>query len=320
MQNQFNCILIKNKKILVAGGNGFIGTNICEKLYKDNKITIIDSEYSSTNKRDFWKSKNVEYIHESIQNYEFPKFCEYDIIINLACIASPPLYQKEPLYTMDTCYNGTKRLLEFMRKDTIFLQASTSEVYGESLNEIQYESDRGNVNCYGPRSCYDEGKRIAETLCYEWAKKGYNTKIVRIFNTYGPHMSLQDGRIIPNLISQALQNKPLTIYGDGYQTRSFQYIDDLIDGMISLILSNINSPINIGNPEEITINELVDIIKHELNLPEEYPIEYKCLPVDDPTHRKPGIIKAQTLLNYQPKIKIQQGIQNTIQWIKNTIT
>jgi UDP-glucuronate decarboxylase len=250
----------------------------------------------------------------------FLKSDVYDIIINLACVASPPLYQNEPVFTMDTCYIGTKRLLELMAKNTIFLQASTSEIYGDSLNDIQYELDRGNVNCYGPRACYDEGKRIAETLCYEWAKKGYNTKIVRIFNTYGPHMSLNDGRLIPNLLSQAFKNEPFTIYGDGNQTRSFQYIDDLVDGIISLLESNINTPVNIGNPEEITVNELVEIIKTELNLPEYYPIEYKKLPVDDPTHRKPGITMARVLLNYEPKVKIKQGIQKLISWIKTTNT
>lgn len=313
--------MIQNKRILIAGGNGFIGTNLCERLYKDNKITIIDSESSSPNKRDFWKERGVKYIFASIQNVLFLKSDVYDIIINLACVASPPLYQNEPVFTMDTCYIGTKRLLELMAKNTIFLQASTSEIYGDSLNDIQYELDRGNVNCYGPRACYDEGKRIAETLCYEWAKKGYNTKIVRIFNTYGPHMSLNDGRLIPNLLSQAFKNEPFTIYGDGNQTRSFQYIDDLVDGIISLLESDINTPVNIGNPEEITVNELVEIIKTELNLPEYYPIEYKKMPVDDPTHRKPGIIKARVLLNYEPKVKIKQGIQKLISWIKteNTI-
>lgn len=309
--------MIKNKKILISGGNGFIGTNLCMRLYKDNKITIIDSEDSSTNKIDFWISKGIEYIHMPIQDISLSTFKkDYDIIINLACIASPPLYQEKPLFTLDTCYNGTKKMLQLMSQNTIFLQASTSEIYGDSLNEIQYESERGNVNCYGPRACYDEGKRISETLCYEWVKKGYNVKIVRIFNTYGPHMSFDDGRLIPNLLSQALENKPLTVYGTGEQTRSFQYIDDLIDGMLSLIESNITDPVNIGNPEEITVNELVDIIKNELNLSEDYPIEYKQLPVDDPTHRKPGIIKSQVLLNYEPKIKVKQGIKKFISWIK----
>lgn len=308
--------MIQNKRILITGGNGFIGTNLCERLYKDNKITIIDSESSSPNKRDFWKERGVKYICASIQDVLFLKSDVYDIIINLACIASPPLYQNEPVFTMDTCYIGTKRLLELMDKNTIFLQASTSEIYGDSLNDVQSEIERGNVNCYGPRACYDEGKRIAETLCYEWAKKGYNTKIVRIFNTYGPHMSLNDGRLIPNLLSQAFKNEPLTIYGDGTQTRSFQYIDDLVDGIISLLESNINTPVNIGNPEEITVNELVEIIKTELNLPEYYPIKYKKLPVDDPTHRKPDITKARILLDYEPKVKIKQGIQKLISWIK----
>lgn len=313
--------MIRNKTILIAGGNGFIGTNLCLKLYKDNKITIIDSEDSSFNKREFWESLGVEYIYATIQSFMFPTWRDdYDIIINLACVASPPLYQKDPIYTLDTCYTGTKRLLQLMGRNTIFLQASTSEIYGDSLNEIQSETERGNVNCYGPRACYDEGKRVAETLCYEWTKKGYNVKIVRIFNTYGPHMSFDDGRLIPNLLSQALQNKPLTIYGNGNQTRSFQYIDDLVDGMISLIKSNANNPVNIGNPEEITVNELANIIKQELNLPENYPIEYRNLPIDDPTHRKPDISRAQILLNYEPKVKIKQGIQKTISWVKNNMT
>lgn len=308
--------MIQNKNILIAGGNGFIGTNLCLRLYKNNKITIIDNQYSSGNKQSFWRSLGVEYIYSDISNFMFPTWREYDIIINLACVSSPAKYRTDPLHTMDTCYEGTKRLLGLMNKNTIFLHASTSEVYGDSLNNIQTESDNGNVNCFGPRACYDEGKRIAETLCYEWIKNGYNVKIARIFNTYGPYMDPNDGRLIPNILSQALQNRPLTIYGSGDQTRSFQYIDDLIDGLLLLLKSNINEPINIGNPEEITVNDLINIIKSELKLPEDYPIEYKELPEDDPTHRKPDITKARIELKYVPKVKAKQGIHKTVLWIK----
>lgn len=322
---------IKNKKILVAGGNGFIGTNLCLRLAKDNDITILDNYSSSKEKELFWLDKNVTCIEFDICDYDTidikdfgPMVGEFDIIINLACMASPKRYLSDPVHTMDTCYIGTKSLLKLMTKNTIFLQASTSEVYGDSLNESQEEMDRGQVNCFGPRACYDEGKRIAETLCYEWIQRGYNVKIMRIFNTYGPYMDPEDGRVITNLLSQIIKNEPMTVYGDGTQTRSFQYIDDLLDGIELLIESQYNEIFNLGNPHEISINELIEIIKSEFNLYKDYPIEKHLLPKDDPTHRKPDITKAQLFLNYHPKYDIKYGIRKTKEWLElckiNSIT
>lgn len=294
------------KKILIAGGAGFIGTNLYLRWMKDNLVTVID-DFSSSQFRESLNS--IHFIQADISK---PIECgKFDIIINLACMASPKFYQQDPLHTLQTCFNGTLNLLKMMDKDTIFVQASTSEVYGESLYNSQSESDRGQVNCFGPRACYDEGKRVAETLCYEWIQKGYNVKIIRIFNTYGPYMRLDDGRVITNLLSQAMKGEPLTIYGDGTQTRSFQYIDDLIDGIEQVINCDYNKPINLGNPNEITINELASYISNS--------VEYKPLPIDDPTHRKPDISLAKELFGYNPTIDIKTGIKRTLTWIKKIL-
>jgi UDP-glucuronate decarboxylase len=315
--------MIKNRNILIAGGNGFIGTNLCLKLLdQNNTITIIDNNCSSIEKTYFWESRNIEVltldiISESLLLLEK----KYDIIINLACKASPKKYQATPFHTLDTCYIGTKNLLSLMRKDSIFLQASTSEIYGDPKVSEQDESYRGNTNCFGKRACYDEGKRIAETLCYEKINEGYNVKIARIFNTYGPYMDKEDGRVITNLLNQIINNKPLTIYGNGKQTRSFQYIDDLLNGFEKLIESSVNTPVNLGNPnEELNMLELTNVILSTLNIDKDYPIIFKELPEDDPVIRKPNINKAITLLNWYPNIKLEEGIRKTYNYLcKNTI-
>lgn len=315
--------MISNKNILIAGGNGFIGTNLCLKLLKQNNIiTIIDNNCSSIEKNNFWIENGVNIITLDIISNDILKLKkEYDIIINLACKASPKHYQSTPLHTLDTCYIGTKNLLSLMRKDTIFLQASTSEIYGDPQIKEQDESYRGNTNCFGKRACYDEGKRITETLCYEKIKDGYNVKIARIFNTYGPYMDKNDGRVITNLLNQIINNKPLTIYGNGKQTRSFQYIDDLLIGFEKLIESNVNTPINLGNPnEEINMLELTNIIFETLNVNENYPIIFEELPEDDPIIRKPNINKAIKLLDWNPNIKLKEGIKKTYNYLcKNMI-
>jgi UDP-glucuronate decarboxylase len=313
--------MITGKKILIAGGNGFIGTNLCLKLKRQNNdIVIVDNFSTSESKFVYWYKKDVIECAWDIVNplkycstYKFSE--DFDIIINLACPASPPDYQKDPIHTLDTCYIGTKNLLDMMNKKTIFLQASTSEIYGDSLYNEQCESDRGNVNCFGPRACYDEGKRVAETLCYEKIKLGYNVKIMRIFNTYGPHMKPDDGRVVTNLLSQCIEQKPFTIYGEGNQTRSFQYIDDLLNGIELLLESNLNEPVNLGNPNEITINKLIEIIKQEFNLPDNYPLNYVNLPKDDPTHRRPDITLAKEKLGYLPKIDIREGLNKTYNYL-----
>jgi UDP-glucuronate decarboxylase len=308
--------MITNKKILVAGGNGFIGTNLCAKLLSQmNDVVIVDNFITSKNKFDFWYKAGAKMIQGDII-YPFPLYNmeeHFDIIINLACPASPPHYQKDPTHTLDTCYIGTKNLLNMMDKNTIFLQASTSEVYGDSWNVSQSENDTGNVNCFGPRACYDEGKRIAETLCYEKIKQGYDVKIMRIFNTYGPWMDVDDGRVITNIIKQCLRKEPITIYGTGEQSRSFQYIDDLLKGIELLLESNINEPVNLGNPVEITINKLVNIIKELTDYDGD--IVYMDLPEDDPSHRRPDISKAVKELNFNPTINLKEGLQKTINHI-----
>ena len=208
-----------------------------------------------------------------------------------------------------------------MNEKTVFLQASTSEIYGDPKITPQDESYRGNTNCFGKRSCYDEGKRIAETLCYEKIQEGYNVKIARIFNTYGPYMDKDDGRVITNLLKQIIKGEPLTIYGNGKQTRSFQYIDDLLDGFEKLIESNVNTPINLGNPyEELNMNQLADIMIETLGLNFDYPRVYKELPEDDPIIRNPNIEKANKLLNWNPNITLKEGIIKTYDYLCKNMT
>lgn len=307
---------MKDKNILIAGGAGFIGTNLFLRWIKDNKITIIDNLSSSKEKHIWYDYKNWIFIKGDIcKDIDLIKN-KYDIIVNLACMASPKWYQSDPVATMDTCYIGTKNLLNLMDKDTIFLQASTSEIYGDPEISPQKEDYRGNTNCFGPRACYDEGKRIAETLCYEKLMQGYKVNIVRIFNTYGPWMDPDDGRVISNILMQMIKREPITIYGDGSQTRSFQYIDDLLDGFEAVIEKNYGSPINIGNPDEFTIKELVDIVIKKWGY-EGYPITYEPLPINDPKQRRPNITLANELLGFSPKVKLNEGLEYTYKYFNS---
>lgn len=309
------------KTILIVGGCGFIGTNLCIRLLNENnKIICVDNLYSS-------KIKNIESCMNN-ENFTFIKHNiieplsidnEIDEIYHLACPASPPIYQKDPVYTLKTNFIGTMNLLELARvKSAKILLTSTSEIYGEPLVSPQPETYRGNVNTIGIRSCYDEGKRIAETLFMDYHNK-YNiqTRIVRIFNTYGPYMDICDGRVITNFISQILNCEPITIYGNGRQTRSFQYIDDLLDGMIKLMASEYIYPINIGNPNEITINQLATILS-ELTC-NELKIINKPLPLDDPTNRNPNIELAKKILNWEPQVELRTGLIKTINYLQNSI-
>lgn len=309
------------KTILIVGGCGFIGTNLCIRLLNENnKIICVDNLYSS-------KIKNIESCMNN-ENFTFIKHNiieplsidnEIDEIYHLACPASPQIYQKDPVYTLKTNFIGTMNLLELARvKSAKILLTSTSEIYGEPLVSPQPETYRGNVNTIGIRSCYDEGKRIAETLFMDYHNK-YNiqTRIVRIFNTYGPYMDICDGRVITNFISQILNCEPITIYGNGRQTRSFQYIDDLLDGMIKLMASEYIYPINIGNPNEITINQLATILR-ELTC-NELKIINKPLPLDDPTNRNPNIELAKKILNWEPQVELRTGLIKTINYLQNSI-
>ena len=304
------------KTILISGCAGFIGQNLIARLIDKNKIIGIDNLYSSNfaSLDNFIKVKNFEFIKKSI--IDIPEIdSEIDIIINLACPASPPLYQKDPIFTLDTNYLGTKTLLELARKKSaIFIQASTSEIYGDPLVHPQSENYFGNVNTTGVRSCYDEGKRIAETLCYEYRKiYDVKTRIVRIFNTYGPGMMPNDGRVISNFLVNSIRSIPLKIYGDGNKTRSFCYIDDMIDAFLKVIEIDFDFPINLGNNTEISLNQLANLIISNYG---DNGIEILEATQDDPKTRKPDITKAEKILGWTPSVSIEDGIHDTYNYFK----
>tara|TARA_B100000524_G_scaffold347756_2_gene250419 strand:- start:2860 stop:3837 length:978 start_codon:yes stop_codon:yes gene_type:complete len=320
-----NNIIIKDingkylKTVLIAGGCGFIGSNMCMHLLrKDIRVICLDNLYTGNieNIKDLLDNNNFTFInHDILNKIEIDE--QIDEIYNFACPASPPKYQRDPIYTSKINFIGTINLLELAKdKKCKILLSSTSEVYGEPEISPQKESYRGNVNTTGIRSCYDEGKRIAETLMMDYHKK-YNIdiKIARIFNTYGPYMDKYDGRVVTNFIVQILNNQDITLYGDGNQTRSFCYIDDQIDGLERLMNSNYNYPVNIGNPAEITVKELAIFILDLINSKSK--ITYLPLPNDDPTNRKPDINQAKQILNWEPKTPMKKGILKTIEYIKN---
>lgn len=309
-------------RILVTGGAGFIGSNLCKTLVKneENYVICVDNLLSGRieNLKDLNNQNNFEFCNIDItEKFDIP----VDQIYNAACPASPKIYSKHSLKTFETIVEGTKNLLELARKyNATFLQFSTSEVYGNPIVHPQTEKYYGNVNAIGARSCYDEGKRAAETLCYLFNKE-YNvkTKIVRIFNTYGINMREDDGRVIPNFITHALKNEDIEIYGDGTQTRSLCYIDDMIEGLINLMNTDasITGPINLGNDCEITMNELAKKIIELTN--SQSKIVYKELLQDDPIRRKPDLTLAKELLNYNPKVSLETGLSKSILFYKNII-
>ena len=306
------------KTILIAGGAGFLGSNLCKKLIKDNIVICLDNLITGNmaNIIPYLESPNFKFIKHDIIN---PIDIEIDEIYNLACPASPIHYQKDPIHTLKSSVFGIYNLLELAKKyNAKILQASTSEVYGNPLEHPQKETYFGNVNINGPRSCYDEGKRCAESIMYEYNKQ-YNTqiRIARIFNTYGKNMQKDDGRVISNFVIQALKNEDITIYGDGLQTRSYCYVDDLIDGLIKLMASNITTPTNLGNPFEYTILKTAKIIISKTN--SQSKLVFKNLPIDDPQKRKPDISKAKKELNWEPKISLNEGLDNTISYFKEII-
>ena len=305
-------------KILVTGGAGFIGSNLCRKLLElGNTVYCLDnlSSGSCENIKDLNSNVNFMFYQHDIED-KFVFNWEIDQIYHLACPASPPFYQKNPIKTLDTNYLGTKNVLELARiKGSRVLLTSTSEVYGDPNISPQHEEYCGNVNPIGIRSCYDEGKRIAETLMIEYERK-YETeiRIARIFNTYGPYMDKNDGRVVSNFINQMLEDDNITVYGNGTQTRSFNYIDDTIEGLLLLMnTEDFRGPVNIGNDNEITINELLDVIQSLL--PEtESDIIFKTLPGDDPKQRRPDLKLAKDKLNWSPKTLLSDGLFKTIQY------
>ncbi|PIR05249.1 MAG: NAD-dependent dehydratase [Candidatus Liptonbacteria bacterium CG11_big_fil_rev_8_21_14_0_20_35_14] len=307
----------RSKTILVTGGAGFIGSHLCEKLLGGgNKVLCLDNFFtgSKNNVVHLLGNKNFSIIKHDITK---PIFLKPDQIYNLACPASPIHYQKNPIKTIKTSTFGIINMLGMAKKSKArFLQASTSEVYGDPKLHPQKESYWGNVNPIGIRSCYDEGKRVAETLCFDYHREHkVDIRVARIFNTYGPRMQENDGRVVSNFIVQALQGKPITIYGDGSQTRSFCYVDDLVEGLMALMnKSNLTGPVNLGNPTEITIAELA---KKVISLTNSLSVlKRKQLPKDDPHRRKPSISIAQKSLKWKPKIHLQKGLQRTIQYFQ----
>ncbi|WP_313892575.1 UDP-glucuronic acid decarboxylase family protein [Psychrobacillus sp.] len=302
------------KRILVAGGAGFLGSHLIDRLVEQGH-TIICMDNLQTGAMD-----NISHVTNKIQFVQhditepFPELGDFDEIYNLACAASPVHYQADPVHTFKTSILGAINILELARKTGAkVFQASTSEVYGDPLVHPQPEQYWGNVNPIGIRSCYDEGKRGAETLFFDYARM-YNLeiKVVRIFNTYGPRMDAKDGRVVSNFIVQSLQNKALTVYGDGKQSRSFCYVDDLIEGFLHMMATpkEITGPINLGNPNEFTMLELTEkVIKWTGN---ETSLKFEDLPQDDPKQRKPIIDEAKRLLDWEPKVMLDEGLQKTI--------
>jgi UDP-glucuronate decarboxylase len=306
------------KRILVTGGAGFLGSHLVDKLLLGgHEILCVDNLFTGA-------KRNIEHLHahprfEFIRHdVTFPLYLEVDEIYNLACPASPIHYQHDPVQTTKTSVHGAINMLGLAKRlNCRILQASTSEVYGDPSVHPQTESYWGNVNPIGPRSCYDEGKRCAETLFFDYHRQhGLQIKVARIFNTYGPRMHQSDGRVVSNFIVQALRGEPITLYGDGNQTRSFCYVDDLIDGLIRLMDSppDITGPINIGNPTEFTMRDLASHVLAETK--SSSPIVTMPLPVDDPRQRKPNISLAKTTLGWEPEISLKEGLKPTVAYFR----
>ena len=311
----------KNNKIrnLVTGGAGFLGSHLIDNLMNESQEVICLDNYftgDKSNIKKWFNHPNFELIRHDVTE---PIQLEVDQIWHLACPASPIHYQENPIKTSKTSFLGTYNMLGLARRvKAKFLLASTSEVYGDPKESPQVENYHGYVNPVGLRSCYDEGKRISETLCSDYQRiHNLDIRIMRIFNTYGPRMKADDGRVVSNFIYQALKNKPLTIYGDGLQTRSFCYVNDLIEGMTKLMKSDVNSPVNIGNPEELTILELAEKIKNKIN--PSLKILFKKLPLDDPLKRQPDITKAREEIKWEPSTPLDVGLDKTISWFKESL-
>ena len=307
------------KKILITGGAGFIGSHLCERLLnEENEVICLDNFFTGS-KDNIVHLMDNPYFEVIRHDIEEPILIEVDEIYNLASPASPIHYQKDPVKTVRTNVMGAINVLDIAKRTGAkVLQASTSEVYGDPEVHPQIEEYRGNVNPIGPRACYDEGKRCAETLFFDYYREyGTNIRVVRIFNTYGPKMAFNDGRVVSNFIIQALQNQDITIYGDGSQSRSFCYVDDLVDGLIKMMNSNLTGPINLGNPNEFTILELAKKVIEITDSKSK--IIFKPLPQDDPKQRQPNITKAQKYLNWEPKIKLEDGLKETIKYFKEKL-
>ncbi len=310
------------KRILITGGAGFLGSHLAERMLKEgNDVLVIDNFFTGT-------KDNLKHLignpHLAIMRHDvtFPLYVEVDEIFNLACPASPIHYQFDPVQTTKTSVHGAINMLGLAKRvKAKILQASTSEVYGDPEVHPQVESYWGHVNCTGIRSCYDEGKRCAETLFFDyWRQHKTRIKVIRIFNTYGPRMHPNDGRVVSNFIVQALNNQDITLFGDGNQTRSFCYVDDLIEGMVRLMNTgdDVTGPVNVGNPGEFTIRELAEkVIKLTGSKSK---LVFKPLPQDDPRQRKPDITLAKKLLDWEPKVPLEEGLKKTIEYFDKLLT
>lgn len=307
------------KRVLVSGGAGFIGSHLCTRLIEEgNYVICLDNFFTGRkeNVEHLLDNRNFDLVEHDVIN---PFWTDVEEVYNLACPASPVHYQYDPIKTNKTAMFGTYHMLGLAKRNHAkMLQASTSEVYGDPISHPQREPDWGNVNPIGIRSCYDEGKRCAETLCMDYYRQhNVQVKIIRIFNTYGPKMLPNDGRVISNFVVQALKGEDITIYGDGQQTRSFQYVDDLIEGMMRMMRTEdgFTGPVNIGNPREFTMLQLAQLVLNQTGSKSR--IVFKPLPHDDPRQRRPDITLAQTKLNWQPTIPLEDGLVKVIDYFKN---
>ena len=309
-------------RILLTGAAGFLGSHITNKLLSEEHTVIGLDDFSTgqkSNLEPFSSNPLFSIINHDVRN---PYFIEVDAILNFACPASPKHYQANPVRTIETNFMGSINLLRLAKETGArIIQASTSEIYGDPIETPQAETYWGNVNPIGIRSCYDEGKRAAETLCFDYKRQyGVDSRVIRIFNTYGPNMAMDDGRVVSNFIVQAIRAEPITIYGDGSQTRSFCYVSDLIEGIYKVLIykKQIDTPINLGNPREFSMFELAEKIIKYTNSSSE--IVFKELPLDDPKQRKPDITLARNILGWEPKIEIMDGINLTFDYFKKVIS
>lgn len=306
------------KRVLVTGGAGFLGSHLCERLLADGHDVLCVDNFYTGSKDNIAHLIGNPYFELFRHDVTFPLYLEVDEIFNLACPASPVHYQRDPVQTTKTSVHGAINMLGLAKRiNAKIFQASTSEVYGDPEVHPQTEDYRGSVNPIGPRACYDEGKRCAETLFFDYHRQhALRIKVARIFNTYGPRMHPDDGRVVSNFIVQALEGRPITLYGDGGQTRSFCFVDDLIEGFIRLMNSpdDVTGPINLGNPREMTIRELAEAVIKLTGAKSELVI--KPLPADDPMQRQPNITKAREVLGWEPKVALEDGLQRTIDYFR----
>ena len=316
----FVSLVLKTMRILVTGGAGFIGSHLIDRLMTDGHEVICLDNFYTGHKRNILKWLDHPYFELIRHDITEPIRLEADQVYHLACPASPVHYQYNPVKTIKTNVMGTLNMLGLAKRvKARFLLASTSEVYGDPEVHPQSEDYRGNVNPIGPRSCYDEGKRVAETLAFDYHRQNdVEIRVARIFNTYGSRMLENDGRVVSNFVVQSLKGQPLTVYGQGSQTRSFCYVSDLVEGLMRLMNSDHTGPINLGNPDEYTILELAQAVQKMVNPDAE--IIFKPLPQDDPQRRRPNITKAKTLLGWEPTIPLQEGLKMTVEDFRSRVT